>query len=282
MPEHRSVESAGASIIPAHVTHCGPPTDKAADQLVLLVADGRMGAIVANAFADSFERLTVIVETPEPKSKVIKRRARLLGWPTALGQVANGMLLRVTGRLNRSRLAEIERDNGFRTSFGPNVRIERVPSVNSEECRALLRRLSPSAVAVYGTRIISRATLGATSAPFINYHAGINPKYRGQDPAYWALATGDSANAGITIHLVDDGVDTGRVIAQAPVRFSPHDDITTYQYVQLAAALPLFKATVAKARMGHIETVDVTLPSRQWFPPTIWTYLWNGLMIGVW
>ena len=282
MPEQNTAESVCASASPAHVIQVASTAEPPGDHLVLLVADGRMGAIVANAFADSFERLTVIVETPEPKSKVIKRRARLLGWPTALGQVANGVLLRVTGRLNRARLADIERDNGFRTSFGPKVSIERVPSVNSEECRALLRRLSPKVVAVYGTRIISRATLGATSAPFINYHAGINPKYRGQDPAYWALATGDSENAGITIHLVDDGVDTGRVIAQAPVRFSPHDDITTYQYVQLAVALPLFMETVAKARRGHIETVEVALPSRQWFPPTIWTYVWNGLMIGVW
>ncbi|HRD77556.1 MAG TPA: formyl transferase [Hyphomicrobiaceae bacterium] len=261
--------------VAAHATGPSAP-------LVLLVADGRMGAIVANAFADRFDRLVVIVEEPERKSVVIQRRARLLGWPTALGQVANGLLTRVAGRLNRRRFAELDRTYGFRTDFGKGLRIELVSSVNSEACRDLLRRLRPSVVAVYGTRIISRATLSAIEAPFINYHAGINPKYRGQDPAYWALASGDAEHAGITIHLVDQGVDTGKVIAQAPVRFDPRDTIATYQYAQLGVALPVFMHAIGEARSGRVATTTVDLPSRQWFPPTIWRYLWNGLRRGVW
>jgi hypothetical protein len=57
-------------------------------------------------------------------------------------------------------------------------------------------------------------------SPFINYHAGINPKYRGQDPAYWARVQGDAEHAGITIHLVDEGVDTGAVLFQTCIDLS--------------------------------------------------------------
>jgi len=74
-------------------------------------------------------------------------------------------------------------------------------------------------VAVYGTRILKPVTLKCASAPFINYHAGINPKYRGQHPGYWPLAQGDEENAGVTVHLVDEGVDMGSVLYQAQVKF---------------------------------------------------------------
>jgi methionyl-tRNA formyltransferase len=154
--------------------------------------------------------------------------------------------------------------------------------VNSPECHALLRELAPAVVAVYGTRILKRTTLEAVSAPFINYHAGINPKYRGQHPGYWALASGDAENAGITIHLVDEGVDTGAVLYQTRVTFAPEDTIASYQHLQAAHALPLFVRAIQDALAARLSPRHVELPSRQYFPPTIWGYLATGLTRGVW
>ena len=145
-----------------------------------------------------------------------------------------------------------------------------------------LARLDPEVVAVYGTRILSRATLGAVAAPFINYHAGINPKYRGQHPAYWALAAGDKDNAGITIHLVDEGVDTGGVLYQAPATFAPEDTIATYQTVQAAVAIPLFARAIEDALGGRLAPYTVAMPSAKNFPPTIWYYLFTGMTRGIW
>lgn len=119
-------------------------------------------------------------------------------------------------------------------------------------------------------------------APFINYHAGINPKYRGQHPGYWALVHGDPEHAGVTIHLVDEGVDTGAVLYQARVAFTCEDDITTYQWLQMAHALPLFAAALEDALAQRLTPKRVDLPSRQWFPPTLWAYAWNGMTRGVW
>jgi methionyl-tRNA formyltransferase len=157
-----------------------------------------------------------------------------------------------------------------------------IGSVNSAACRTALRDIDPSVVIVYGTRIIKPPTLACVPAPFINYHAGINPKYRGQHGAYWARCNHDPEHAGVTIHLVDAGIDTGKVLRQAHVTFSPDDNIATCQHRQIAAALPLLVEAIEEAAAGRLRPRQIDLPSRQWFHPTLWGYLRTGLAQGVW
>jgi hypothetical protein len=249
--------------------------------IVLLTAGGTLANIVANGLADRLGPLTIIEECPETKGQVIRRRARLQGWITALGQVGFGLAQRLLWP-NTGRIAAIWKQHGLEPSLPAGLTIHRVPSVNAPECRALLASLNPAVIAVYGTRILRPATLASVAAPFINYHAGINPKYRGQHPGYWALAEGDAENAGVTIHLVDDGVDTGSVLYQTRVTFAPEDTIASYQHLQAAHAIPLFARAIEDAKSGRLATRAVDLPSRQYFPPTLWGYLATGLTRGVW
>jgi folate-dependent phosphoribosylglycinamide formyltransferase PurN len=249
--------------------------------IVLLTAGGTLANVVANGLAARLGPLTIIEECPETKGQVIRRRARLQGWLTALGQVGFGLAQRLFWP-NSERLAAIWKQHGLDPAKPSGLTIHRVPSANAPECRALLAQLNPAVVAVYGTRILKPATLASVAAPFINYHAGINPKYRGQHPGYWALAEGDAENAGVTIHLVDDGVDTGSVLYQTRVTFAPEDTIASYQHVQAAHALPLFARAIEDAKAGRLSPRTIDLPSRQYFPPTLWGYLATGLTRGVW
>jgi folate-dependent phosphoribosylglycinamide formyltransferase PurN len=253
---------------------------------VLLTAQGPLSRIVTNGLAArlgalGFGPLTVIAEEPETRSAVMWRRMRLLGPLQAAGQVALALALKLDPH-RKQRLARVLREHALDTSPNSLVTVLSVPSVNSDICRDYLAKLAPAVVAVYGTRLLKRETLAAVRAPFINYHAGITPKYRGQDPAYWARATGDHENAGVTIHLVDEGVDTGAVLYQARVAFSANDTISTYQYVQAATALPLFARAIEDASQGRLAPKAVDLPSRKWFPPTLWGYLATGLTRGIW
>ncbi len=249
--------------------------------IVLLTSGGTLAHIIGNGLADHLGPITIIEERPEAKDQIIRRRARLQGWFTALGQVGFGVAQRLLWP-NSRRLSAIWKSHGLDPTPPAALTIHRVPSVNAPECRALLATLNPAVVAVYGTRILKPATLHAVAAPFINYHAGINPKYRGQHPGYWALAEGDSENAGITIHLVDEGVDTGSVLYQTRVTFAPDDTIASYQHLQAAHAIPLFARAIADAQAGRLSPRAIDLPSRQYFPPTLWGYLATGLTRGVW
>src|SRR5262249_20974955 len=144
-----------------------------------------------------------------------------------------------------------------------------VRSVNSMACRAALAMLKPDVVLVIGTRIIGSETLRAVTVPVINFHSGMAPKYRGQAGGYWALALSDKENAGVTVHLVDEGVDTGAVLYQAQFWATPKDNFITYFYLQAAVARPLVIAALEDALSDRLQPVEMKMPSQQFYHPTL-------------
>jgi hypothetical protein len=259
----------------------GKREGKAGPRIVVLIAGGALAHMLVNRLEEHFGAISVLKEDPESKFAIMRRRARLIGWLQALGQAAFGLWQKGVARHSATRLAAIWREHGLNPG-PPRTAWQEIGSVNAPAAHSALRRLAPDVVIVYGTRIIKWRTLGAVAAPFINYHAGINPKYRGQNGAYWARSQRDDAHAGVTVHLIDEGVDTGGVLYQAKVEFAPNDNIATYQHRQMAAALPLLLSAVEDALEGQLRPRRINLPSRQWFHPTLWGYLRTGLAQQVW
>jgi folate-dependent phosphoribosylglycinamide formyltransferase PurN len=248
----------------------------------VLIAGGVLANMLVNALTSHFGSISVLEEKPEAKLVIVRRRARLVGWREALGQAAFGLVQKLIARRSAARIAAIWHRHGLDPRRDPAQTRLKVGSVNSAACRRGLRKLRPQVVVVYGTRIIRRDTLECVEAPFINYHAGINPKYRGQNGAYWARRNADPAHAGVTVHLVDEGVDTGDVLYQACAEFADDDNIATYQHRQMALALPLLISAIEDALAGRLQPRRVDLPTRQWFHPTLWGYFRAGLRQGVW
>lgn len=248
--------------------------------VVLLAGDGDSTWVVCNALRERFPISAVIVEQAPPAIGILRRRALRLGWPTVVGQVAFVLFARLTRRFSKARRDEILREHGLsRTRSTAAVR--RVESANSNAVIEMLRSLDPQVVVVNGTRILSEEVLACIEAPFINVHAGITPMYRGVHGCYWALASRDPSHAGVTVHLVDSGVDTGGVIAQAIVLPSRDDSYHTYPLLQLAAGIPLLEQAIRDALAGQLRTVEVDGESRLYYHPTIWRYATNRLRLGV-
>lgn len=56
----------------------------------------------------------------------------------------------------------------------------------------------------------------------LNVHASLLPRHRGPSPVANAILCGDEFT-GVTIMLMDEGIDTGAILAQKKVRISPQD-----------------------------------------------------------
>lgn len=250
--------------------------------IVVLCAGGPLAWIMINALQQQFGSVVVLEEQPESKAQFIRRRARMLGWASVLGQIAFGIVMKLMHRTSAVRKAEIVRAYGLDPQPSSAVPHYAIESVNSDLCRSTLQRVKPAIVVVIGTRILREETLQCIDAPFINYHAGINPKYRGMNGGYWALAEDDRAHAGVTVHLVDEGVDTGGILYTATFEPTPRDNFVTYFYLQAAVGVPIAIRAVADALHKRLAPQSSSLPSKQWFHPTLWRYVRIGLTKGVW
>lgn len=72
-------------------------------------------------------------------------------------------------------------------------------------------------------RIVGDTLLDAYEGHIVNVHPSLLPSFPGKDAVGQALNAGVKVS-GVTIHYVDEGVDTGPIIAQEPVSVFPNDN----------------------------------------------------------
>ena len=251
-------------------------------RIAIVTAGGPHVWAIINAVQERLGPVTVIMEEPESKRALLQRRASKLGWISVAGQLATMVFTRLSKLIFSGRDARTLADDGLKPEATSGQPIVSIGSANSPELVETIARLKPAVVLLNGCRLLSKRTLDGIACPVLNYHAGITPKYRGMNGAYWALATGDAQNFGATVHLVDAGVDTGDVLYQVRGRPKPGDNLTNYAMRLTAMSREICILGVEDALEGRLKPQAADLPSKQWYHPTIWYYLWTGLTKGVW
>jgi folate-dependent phosphoribosylglycinamide formyltransferase PurN len=251
--------------------------------VVMLATDCDTTRMAYHALAQRPGVDAVLLEQPIGRGELLGRRVKRLGLRTVAGQVLfQGGIVPLLRMRSGRRVDQIKRAHGLNDAAIPEALIRRVPSANAPETIELLRALAPGVVVVNGTRILSRQLLAAVSAPLINTHAGITPLYRGVHGGYWALASGDREHCGVTVHLVNEGIDTGGILGQAHIEPTAADNFVTYPYLQIGAALPLLQRAVEDALAGRLSTREPPSgSSRLWSHPTAFEYLKHRVRAGV-
>ena len=102
---------------------------------------------------------------------------------------------------------------------------------------------NPDLIVSIGFRqILSAAIIRAASQGCINLHGSLLPKYRGHAPLNWAIIKGEP-ETGVTLHYINEGVDTGDIILQEAVSITEQDTaITVYE-----KTLPLYPKLLLEA-----------------------------------
>ncbi|MCP4442328.1 MAG: formyl transferase [Aureispira sp.] len=252
-------------------------------KIVMLSGKDHYSLMMYNGLKDHYNIEKVIVEEAVDRKKFLKRRIKRLGYFKVFGQILFQLfivkLLRMT---SKAKIAALKEKYQLKETPIDQDKILNATSINSKASRELLEEIQPDIIIVNGTRIISKKILGCTNAIFINTHAGITPKYRGVHGGYWALAHKDKENCGVTVHLVDPGIDTGGILHQAIVEVEANDNFVTYPYIQLAKGIELMKQTLGEAIVqDKLETKEGTKESFLWYHPTIWYYLYHRVFKGV-
>ena len=123
-------------------------------------------------------------------------------------------------------------------------KVNAVNSFNSEKCETLLKELNPDLIVLGGSGIIRKNIIAIPTIGILNAHPGLLPKYRGVDTVPWALYHGDTIGA--TVHFIDEGVDTGKIISQSTIDIADNDTINGLREKAWFVAAKLMAETLLK------------------------------------
>jgi len=88
--------------------------------------------------------------------------------------------------------------------------------------------------------ILPPSVLALPAMGAVNIHGGLLPQYRGGHVTQWAIINGER-EFGVTLHYVDEGIDTGPVIAERRFPLEDTDDAFSVREKQRAAGAQLLE-----------------------------------------
>lgn len=98
------------------------------------------------------------------------------------------------------------------------------PSLDDQRVQGTLRSANADVIlSWFWPKKIPAAVLSLAPRGAFGVHPSLLPRWRGPDPFFWALRTGD-AETGVTLHRLEAEYDTGSIVAQRRVRIDAHDD----------------------------------------------------------
>lgn len=122
--------------------------------------------------------------------------------------------------------------------------------LRSSDALERIRALEPDiAISAFFGYILQRDLLEMMPQGAVNLHAAFLPYNRGTYPNVWSIVEG--APAGVTLHYMDEGTDTGDIIARKEVPVEPVDTGESLYRKLEAACMDLFREAWPLVRAGR-------------------------------
>lgn len=139
-------------------------------------------------------------------------------------------------------LTALSKALGFRAFFSAGV--------NSAKTRHILESEKADIGIQCGVGIIRKQSLNMAKRGILNAHMALLPKYRGMNVLEWSLFYGDPL--GVSIHLIDQGVDTGDVLLQGGIDIEKGDTIESLRHKAEALSINLLVKTIKMLEQGPV------------------------------
>lgn len=105
-----------------------------------------------------------------------------------------------------------------------NIPVLFVKDINAPDVVAHLKELQPDIFFVFGwSQLISPELLALPPRGVLGTHPALLPEHRGRHPLIWALVEG-LERSGLTFFYIDEGIDSGDILAQKPFEITIDDD----------------------------------------------------------
>jgi methionyl-tRNA formyltransferase len=130
-----------------------------------------------------------------------------------------------------------------------------VKDLNDPASETLLNRTAPDLIAFTGGGLIRKNILAVPAIGILNCHTGILPQYRGMDVVEWTAIEKnmDQVGFGVTLHLMDQGVDSGPIITKKTIALLPNDRFKTVRERLEVAMVELMVTGIRGLRDGKLK-----------------------------
>lgn len=126
--------------------------------------------------------------------------------------------------------------------------------VNSPEFLQKLAGLEIDAIVCFQQQILGKELLGLPRLACLNVHTGILPGFRGLRPVFWMQSLGER-ELGVTVHTMEDRIDTGRIVVQRKWRRRPGSSVLENQCLSYRCASQCVVEAVEKLPAIAVESL---------------------------
>lgn len=136
----------------------------------------------------------------------------------------------------------------------PKDRIFNGDKVQKGECLNDIKNLKPDIIlAIYYGFLLKPELIKIPPQGCVNIHLAYLPYNRGKNPNVWPIIEGTPA--GVTLHYIDENIDTGDIIAQSKIPVESIDTGETLYNKIVLESVNLFKKTWPKIKEGKANRI---------------------------
>ena len=146
------------------------------------------------------------------------------------------------------------------------LQIFQAENIKDQSFIELVRKLNPEmiVVAAFG-KILPKAIIDLPSLGCLNIHPSLLPKYRGAAPINWAIIRGET-KTGITIMLMDEGMDSGDILMQEETSISEQEAFGQLQNRMATQGALLLIKTIKQVIAGTIQRIPQNISEVSFAP----------------
>ncbi len=133
------------------------------------------------------------------------------------------------------------------------IPVQRVGTVNVKDFAELVAPYRAELALVFGCGLIRPHVFSLFPKGMINVHRGIATAYRGLDSDLWAIYHNDFDNIGVTLHFVEQALDTGDIAGEQRVALQRQDRIFHLRYKTTAPATDMMLGVLANYAEGRLK-----------------------------
>ncbi|HEY3372090.1 MAG TPA: methionyl-tRNA formyltransferase [Prolixibacteraceae bacterium] len=150
-------------------------------------------------------------------------------------------------QLNESAVKKYAVENG--------LNVLQPEKLKNPEFLAELESLKADLQIVVAFRMLPEVVWNKPPLGTFNLHASLLPQYRGAAPLNWAIINGEK-ETGVTTFLLDQEIDTGRIIFQEKIAIGENDSVGDLHDRMMIIGAGLVLKTVDALAEGRVEAVE--------------------------